>query len=89
MIILAPFVSPQNFLGPKLDEDGNPTGPIEYEGIVKERYLISKRMNTSYSDLGSISVHERRLLLKFIGEEIAQEKEAINSLNYKNKSAKK
>ena len=60
------------------DEDGKPTGPIEYESIVKERYLISKRLNTSYTDTGEISVHERKLLLKYIADEIAKEQEALD-----------
>ena len=71
-------MSPLNFLGPITDDNGNPVGPQEYEAIVKERYLISKRLNTSYTDTGNISVHERRLLLKYIADEIAKEQEAIN-----------
>ena len=67
-----------NFLGPRFDDNGNPTGPKEYEDIVKERYYISKRSNTSYLDVGEISVHERKLLMKFIAEEVKQEQEFIN-----------
>lgn len=64
-------------MGPRFDKDGNPTGPIEYEQIVKERYYISKRTNTSYLDVGDISVLERRLLMKFITEEVKQEQDFI------------
>lgn len=76
-------MSPLNFLGPTVDENGNPVGPQEYETIVKERYLISKRLNTSYTDTGNISVHERRLLLKYISDEIAHEQEMINQQQQK------
>lgn len=68
-----PFVSPLNFLGQQFDKDGNPNGPKEFENIVKERYYISKRTHTSYSDIGDMSVLERKLLLKYIAEEIEQE----------------
>ena len=84
-LILAPFVSPPNFLGRIIDENGNPTGPEEYENLVKERYLISKRLNTSYTDTGNISVHERRLLLKYIADEINKEQEAIEKNSLKKK----
>ena len=77
-ITTRPFVSPPNFLGPLFDENGEPTGPVEYENLVKERYLISKRLHTSYTDTGDISVHERKLLLKYISDEINKEKEALS-----------
>lgn len=78
-------MSPLNFLGPLYDKEGNPTGPEEFERIVKERYYISKRTNTSYKDVGDISVLERRLLIKFIVDEIQQEQEMIEKQNSKSK----
>ena len=78
-----------NFLGPRFDSEGNPTGPQEYENIVKERYLISKRTNTSYTDIGDISVLERRLLMNFIAEEIEQEKKFIEEEKTKSKNRTK
>ena len=67
-------------MGPLFDDDGNPTGPIEFERIVKERYFISKRLNTSYLDTGNITVLERNLLLKFISEEIEQEEKMVEEI---------
>lgn len=67
-----------NFLGPQFDESGKPLGPIEFERIAKERYFISRRLNTSYIDTGQITVLERNLLLKFISEEIAEEEKLLN-----------
>lgn len=78
-----------NFLGPRFDEKGNPTGPTEYETIVKERYYISKRSNTSYLDVGEISVYERKLLMKFISDEIQQEQEFIEKQQQKNQSRRR
>lgn len=73
-----------------MDEEGNPTGPIEFERIVKERYLISKRTNTSYLDTENITVLERQLLLKFINEEIEAEQKLLEELpNNKNKTIKR
>lgn len=72
-------------MGPRFDSEGNPLGPKEYENIVKERYFISKKTNTSYLDVGDISVHERKLLMKFIADEIKQEQDFINS-KMKNKN---
>ena len=88
-LILAPFVSPLNFLGRLIDDDGTNLGSEQYEIIVKERYLISKRLNTSYSDTGDISVHERRLLLKYIADEINQEQEQMEQHRQKIKNRSK
>ena len=78
-----------NFLGPRFDENGNPTGPKEYEDLVKERYYISKRCNTSYLDVGEISVHERRLLMKFIADEIKQEQEFMEKQQQQQKNRRR
>ena len=78
-----------NFLGPRFDANGNPTGPTEYETLVKERYYISKRSNTSYLDVGEISVHERKLLMKFISDEIQQEQEFMEKQQQKNQSRRR
>lgn len=70
-------------MGPLTDEEGNALGPELYDAIVQERYLISKRSNISYQDTGTMSVHERKLLLKFISQEIEQEQKAMAELNNK------
>lgn len=64
-------------MDPALTTDGKPYGPKRYESIVKERYLISKRLNTSYIDTANISPLERGYLIKWILEEIKAEQEAM------------
>lgn len=63
-----------SFLDPQTTKDGKPYGPIRYKEIVKERYLISKNMNTSYNELGQITPTERKYLMEFIIEEIKESK---------------
>ena len=58
-----------------MTSDGKPYALERYKQIVKERYLISKKCNTSYSDLANISCLERTYLIDFIFEEIQREKE--------------
>lgn len=73
-------------MDPQLTKDGKPYGPFRYKEIVKERYLISKNMNTSYNDLGKITPLERRYLLEFLADEVKQTKEAIEKQKAKNKN---
>lgn len=72
-MILA-YPSQGSFLDPQNTKDGKPYGPIRYKEIVKERYLISKNMNTSYNELGQITPTERKYLMEFIIEEIKESK---------------
>lgn len=62
-------------MGPPFDKDGKPYGPIRYKEIVKERYIISKNLNTSYTDIGKITPRERSYLIEFIADEIKRSKE--------------
>ena len=55
--------------------DGKPYGPVRYEQIVEECYMISKRIHTSYNDLKQISPLERTYLLQFIRRDIERENE--------------
>lgn len=41
----------------------------KFKEIVREKYIISKAINTSYTDLGKITAIERKLLLQFIKED--------------------
>lgn len=59
-------------MGPQLTKDGKPYGPIRYKQIVKDRYWISKNINTSYKDVGQMTPIEREYLLEFISDEIKQ-----------------
>lgn len=71
------FASNQNFLDPKLTEDGQPYGPARYKRIVQECYLISKNMNTSYSDVLKLTPKEREYLIKFLLEDYDEKKKVV------------
>lgn len=64
-------------MDPEFTSDGQPYGPIKYKQIARERYIISKHCNTSYLDVGNISVLERQILLSIIKDELDQKQEAI------------
>ena len=76
--IAHPFASQMSFLDPQLTKDGKPWGPERYKAIVKERYLISKNLNTSYNDIGNITPIEREYLLSFIDEDLKRTKDMLN-----------
>lgn len=46
--------------------EGEPYGPYRFKEIIKEQYLISKSINTSFNDLEQITPRERELLIEFI-----------------------
>ena len=57
--------------------DGRPYAPFRYKELVKECYLISREINTSYVDLMEITPREKNYILEFIRERAEKEKEAI------------
>lgn len=61
--------STRSFFDPKFNENGEPYGPERFKQIVKEQYLISKTINTSYLDLEKVTPQERTLLLRYIVED--------------------
>lgn len=60
-----------------MTKDGKPYGPHRFKEIVKERYLISKNINTSYNDIGKMTPIERDYIIEFIADEIKRSKELI------------
>lgn len=60
-------------MDPQFTFDGKPYGPVRYEQLVQERYLISKHIHTSYVDLGKITPIERKYLLEFIRQDLQRE----------------
>lgn len=74
------FASHLNFLDPQTDEYGNAFAPIRYKQIVKECYLISKNLNTSYTDVLNITPTEKQYMLEFLLQEAQENKEAIERL---------
>ena len=84
--MIVSYPSQGSFLDPQLTKDGKPYGPFRYKEIVRERYLISKNMNTSYNDIGKITPLERRYIMEFLVEEVNKTKEAIEKQKLKNKN---
>lgn len=84
--MIANYPSQGSFLDPQLTKDGKPYGPFRYKEIVRERYLISKNMNTSYNELGKITPLERRYIMEFLVDEVNKTKEAIERQKLKNKN---
>lgn len=54
-----------------------PYAPVRYKEIVKECYLISKNINTSYTDVLKITPTERAYLIEFLIAEAKQREELI------------
>ena len=72
-------------MDPQFTKDGKPYGPIRYKEIVKERYLISKSMNTSYNEVGQITPTERQYLIEFLADDAKRSNDLIEQ---KKKEAK-
>ena len=50
------------------------------ENITKEKYQISKKIHTSFLDLAEITYVERRMLLKFITEDLKEQASAMEAV---------
>lgn len=74
-----------NFFDPRWTSDKKSYGQERFKQIVQERYLISKRLHTSYSDTASISPTERNLILQFIKDDLQKEQEAIERVRNQRK----
>lgn len=79
----------QTFLDPVLTSDELLYAPERFKQIVRERYEISKRINTSYNDLGKITPRERNLLLEFIKSDIEHENKIKQRASEQLKSRRK
>lgn len=65
-------------MGPLLNKDGKPLGPQKFKELVRERYWISKNINTSYGDTGQLTPIEREYLLEFITDEMKKQKDFVD-----------
>lgn len=68
----------QTFLDPEKTSDGKLYAPIRYKQLVKERYIISRQCNTSYTDTGNITPKEREYIFEFIDKEVEERKKAYD-----------
>ena len=81
--MIAPFVSPLNFLDPLLTSDAARYCSERYKELTRGRYLISKYCNTSYNDVGDISPLERDYIIGFITEELEKQQKALEEAKAK------
>lgn len=56
-------------MDPQSTSDNKPYAPFRYKEIVQECYVISKNLNTSYTDLMKVTPTERGYMLEFLNEE--------------------
>ena len=77
---MPPFGSHLNFLDPQTTEDGQPYAPKRYKEIVKECYVISKNLNTAYTDILQVTPTERYLMLTFLKDEVEQMRKNIEKM---------
>ncbi len=47
------------------------------ENIAKEKYVITKKTHTSFLDLDEITPLERKMILKFITEDLKEQQSAM------------
>ena len=71
------FSLPLNFMDPQKTSDGKVWAKEKFLTIIQERQFISKRMNTSYVDVGYISPFERSKLVDSLMEEDKNTKEVL------------
>ena len=81
-----PFESLESSEDQQLTKDGQPYGPIKYKELVRECYIISRNINTSYTDLMDVTPLERQYMLEFIKEESDSLKKTIEENKQKQKT---
>lgn len=57
-----------------------PYGVFQYNEIITYSYIISKSMNTSYSDILDMSVAERDKLIELIDEQNKKDREDLEKV---------
>lgn len=75
VIIKYPFKSQENFLDLVINDTY--TREQMLSNLTKEKYYIAKFLHTSYLDLDEITLIERRMLLKFLNEDMEAENAKI------------
>ena len=73
--MLPPFVSTTHFLDLILPSDK--VKGVLLENLTKEKYFISRKIHTSYLDLDEITPIERKMILKFITEDLQEQSDAM------------
>lgn len=63
-----------------MTKDGRPYGPERMKQIIQERYEISKRIHTSYTELADVTPFERSCLLQCIKHDMQHDLELTKKL---------
>ena len=87
MICSHPFESQMSFSDPqqliKTDDGEMPYGVYRFQQIIDECFIISKTINTSYTDLMNISIRERDRMIEIIVEDNKKQKEELDKIKAK------
>lgn len=75
------FSDPQQLI--KTDDGEMPYGVYRFQQIIDECFIISKTINTSYTDLMNISVRERDRMIEIIVEDNKKQKEELDKIKAK------
>lgn len=62
-----------------------PYGAYHYQQLIDECFVISKTINTSYTDLMDISIREKERMLEIIMEDNKKQQEEIEKIKRKTK----
>lgn len=65
------------------DGSKKPWGIYHYEQLVQEIYLLSKNINSSYTELLDITPTEKNLMLGWLEDEAKKQQEEIDKYNKK------
>lgn len=60
--------------------NGEPYAPWRFKQLVKELYLISKSIHTSYTELLDITPTEKDYILQFMVEEVKKSEEELQKV---------
>lgn len=75
------FSDPQQLI--KTDDGEMPYGIYRFQQIIDECFIISKTINTSYTDLMDISIRERDRMIEIIIEDNKKQKEELDKIKAK------
>mgnify|MGYP004694361889 FL=1 len=75
------FSDPQQLI--KTDDGEMPYGVYRFQQIIDECFIISKTINTSYTDLMNISIRERDRMIEIIVEDNKKQKEELDKIKAK------
>lgn len=79
-----PFASTKHFLDLIVDDPEFKS--VSMNNIIQEKYQISKRIHTSFTELDNITSVERKTLLKLILQDLEEQKRIIESARNKGNS---